>query len=145
MDTKRLLIGAVVGGVVLFAVGFLFWGLLFAGFFESQQPEGLVRESPIYWSGIVGALLFGALLTLVVHWTRAESVVDGFKIGALVGLLLWGGVDLILYSNFNFATLTAASADIVLETIHNAIAAAAIAAVVGKSASAGDGSGIAAA
>ena len=143
MDTKRFLVGTVTGAVVLFAVGFLFWGVLFAGFFEGQQPPGLVRETPILWSSIVSALLFGAFLTLIVQWTGSGGAADGFKMGALVGLLVWGSVDLLLYGNFNFATLTAASADIVLEAIHNGLAGAAIALAIGggmASASAGGAS-----
>ena len=132
MDTKRLLTGTVVGGVVAFAMGFLLWGLLLASFFEGQMASaGLLREAPILWAAVVGTLSIAMLVTLAIGWTGGASMMDGLKTGALVGFLFWLGGDLIIYANFNFSTLTGALADPVVELIRWGIAGAAIGAVSG--------------
>ena len=133
MDTKRLLTGTVVGGVVAVVVGFLLWGVLLAGFFEGQMGSatGLTREAPIWWADVVGTLSIAMLVTLAIGWTGGSSMMDGLKTGALVGFLFWLGADLILYAHFNFSTLTGALADPVVELIHWGIAGAAIGVVSG--------------
>ena len=133
MDTKRLLIGTVAGGVVAFVMGYLLYGVLLASFFEGQMGSatGLTREAPIWWADVVGTLSIAMLVTLAIGWTSGSSMMDGLKTGALVGFLLWLGADLVIYATFNFSTLTAALADPVVELIRWGIAGAAIGAVSG--------------
>lgn len=131
MDTKRLLTGTVVGGVVAYAVGFLIWGVLLASFYEGQASAGLMREAPVLWADVVGTLTFAMLVTLAIGWTGGSSMMDGLKTGALVGFLVWFSADLIIYANFNFLALTATLADPVLEIIRTGITGAAIGAVTG--------------
>ena len=132
MDTKRLLTGTVVGGVVAFVTAYLLWGLLLASFFEGQMASaGLTREAPVLWADALGTLSIALLVTLAIGWTGGSSMMDGLKTGALVGFLFWLGADLIFYANFNFSTLTGALADSVVELIHWGIAGAAIGAVSG--------------
>ena len=70
MDTKRLLTGTVVGGVVAFALGYVIWGVLLASFFEGQMSSAdLPREAPVLWAGIVGTLANAMLVTLAIGWT----------------------------------------------------------------------------
>ena len=135
MDTKRLLTGTVVGGVVAFALGYLFWGVLLAGFFEGQagSASGLAREGTIWWASVAGTLSIAMLVTLAIGWTGGSSMMDGFKTGALVGFLFWLGADLLIYANFNFATLTGSLADPLVELVRTGLAGAAIAAVAGDS------------
>ena len=103
MGTKRLLAGTVVGGVVAYAVGYLLWSVLLAGFFEGQMASpGLTREAPILWAGVVGTLSIAMLVTLAIGWTGGSSAMDGLKTGALVGFLFWLGADLLIYANFQF-------------------------------------------
>ena len=134
MDLKRFLTGTVVGGVVLFVLGWLFWMVLFAGFFEgvAGSVTGAVKEPPVMWAFILGTLILAALYTLVIRWRGDSTVMDGLKTGALVGFLLWFGVDIILFSVWNITTLTSAIADSILELVRTGIAGAAIVAVAGK-------------
>ena len=131
MDTKRLLTGTVVGGVVAYAMGYLLWGVLLASFFEGQLATGLMREAPVLWADVVGTLSIAMLVTLAIGWTGGSSAMDGLKTGAIVGFLFWFGADLIIYANMNFGTLTGALADPVAELIRTGIAGAAIGAVSG--------------
>jgi hypothetical protein len=128
MDTKRFLIGMVVGAVILYAVGWLIWGLLFADFFAANVggATNLVREAPIYWPGILGHFAVAALVTLAIGWSGALSWVEGLKIGAIVGFLLWFGVDFIHYGSLDKWNLTATIVDPILELVRTGIGGAAI-------------------
>ena len=46
MSTERCLLGSLVGGVVLFFLGYALYGILLAGFFEvnAGSATGLTRE-----------------------------------------------------------------------------------------------------
>jgi hypothetical protein len=135
MDSKRLLVGTLVGAIVIMIVGFVLYELIFASFLDAQLMV-VSRESPVWWAAIVGTLAHALLLTLVVGWAGDVSVMGGLKAGALIGLTLWLGVDLILYGVFEFTTLTGALTDTTLATVQFGIAGAAIGAVSGKGAAA---------
>ena len=62
----------------------------------------------------------------------SATIVDGLKIGAIVGFLMWFGVDFIHYRIGNVSNLTATIADSLLELIRAGIARAVTAAVLGK-------------
>jgi len=137
MDTKRLVIGTIVGGITLFLVGQLIWVLAFAGFFAANagSATGVSRDSILIWALAVGNLSLAALLTLAIGWARATSIAQGFKIAAIVGFLVWLGVDLIHYGVSNVSNLTATIVDPLLELIHNGVAGAVIVAVTSRSGS----------
>ena len=44
MDTKRLAIGAVDGGIAMFVVGYLFWNILFDYYAALLDAAGIARE-----------------------------------------------------------------------------------------------------
>lgn len=60
----------------------------------------------------------------------------GLKIGALVGLLVWLGADLVLYGLFEFTTLIGVLADSASAIVQYGVAGAAIGAVAGMGAKA---------
>ena len=135
MDIKRLVIGTVAGGIALFILGYVIWNMLFVEFFAANagSATGVVKDSQVVWALSLGSLCYAALLTLAIG-TRAGSatIVEGLKIGAIVGGLMWFAVDLTLYAVWNVSNLTAAIADSLLELIRAGISCAVIAAVLGK-------------
>ena len=135
MDIKRFIIGTVVGGIALFILGYVIWELAFADFFAANagSAPGVVKDPQVIWALALGTLCYAALLTLAIG-TRAGSatIVEGLKIGAIVGGLMWFGADLILYAVWNVSNLTAAIADSLLELIRAGISGAVIAAVLAK-------------
>ena len=135
MDIKRLVIGTVAGGIALFILGYVIWNMLFVEFFAANagSATGVVKDSQVVWALSLGSLCYAALLTLAIG-TRAGSatIVEGLKIGAIVGGLMWFAVDLTLYAVWNVSNLTAAIADSLLELIRAGISGAVIAAVLGK-------------
>ena len=134
MDTKRFLIGMVVGAVTLWVVGWLIWGFAFTGFFAANVggATGLMREAPIMWPALLGHLSIAALVTLAIGWSGSFSLGGGFRIGAIVGFLLWFGVDFIHYANLDRWTLTATVVDPILELIRTGIGGAVIGVLLGK-------------
>ncbi len=59
MDSKRLLTGTLVGGVVMAVMGFLLYEVLFASFMEAQMAITPL-ETPIWWAAILSAVAHGA-------------------------------------------------------------------------------------
>ncbi len=135
MNIKRLRIGSVVGTITLYFLGMLIWGNLFVEFFDANSGSavGVDRESQIVWALVVGSLFYAVLLTLALESRSAsKSLVDGLKIGAVVGALLWGTADFIIFGVSNISTLTGAVADTILEGVRGGIAGGVIAAVLSK-------------
>ncbi len=135
MDTMRLIIGTFVGVITLYVLGYLIWELAFGDFFAANRGSaiGVERDTLVIWAVALGTVSYAALLTLAIG-TRAGSatIVEGLKIGAIVGFLMWFGVDFIHYGIANVSNLTAAIADSLLELIRAGISGAVIAAVLGK-------------
>ena len=133
MNIKRLVIGSVVGTVVLYFVGMLIWIVLFADFFDANTGSamGVDREAMIVWSVVLGTLCYAVLLTLGLEVSGKKGVGGGILVGAVVGVLIWGTADFILYGITNLNTLTGAVADVVLEGVRGAIGGAVVALTLG--------------
>jgi len=135
MNIKRLAVGGVVGTITLYLLGILFWENLFAGFFDgnSGSATGVDRENTIVWAVIVGSLCYAVLLTLALESRSAsKTLIDGLKVGVVVGALLWGTADFIIFGVTNLSNLTGTIADTVLEGVRGGIAGAVIAVVLDK-------------
>ena len=132
MDIKRLVIGSLVGTVTLYILGYLMFQMVFAEFYAANagSATGVERESQVIWAALLGTLSYAVALTLAIE-TRSGSitVVDGLKIGAIVGFLIWFTVDLTFYSIQNVNNLTLAITDPFLELVRGGIAGTVIAAV----------------
>ncbi len=135
MNIKRLGIGTIVGAIVLYLLGWLIWEVLFADFFDANSGSamGVDREAPIMWAVVVGTLCYAILLNYVLEsGSGSKTLVDGLKVGVVVGALIWGTADFILYGFTNLSTLTGAVADTVLEGVRGGITGAIVATVLGK-------------
>ncbi|MFV1987176.1 MAG: hypothetical protein ACC682_07830 [Gemmatimonadota bacterium] len=133
MNGKRLVIGTLVGGVVLFALGYVIFVLLMGDYYSKQiTMPGLERAAPIIWPQLLGTASLAALVTLCLEWSGASSAAQAFKIGAIVGLLAWLGVDLIFYGVTNMITLTQALVDPLLEAVRTGLGAVVIAGTLSK-------------
>jgi hypothetical protein len=109
--------------------------MLFTDFFAANagSATGVAKDPQVMWAIAVGTLSYAALITLAIG-TRAGSttIVEGLKIGAIVGFLIWFGADFIHYGIANISNLTATIADSLLELIRAGISGAVIAAVLAK-------------
>ncbi len=135
MNTKRLIIGSLVGLVSLYITGYLIWEVALTEFFDANRgtATGVEREAQVIWSIALGTLFYGVLLTLALESRGGSaSPVDALKVGAVVGFLLWGTADFIIFGFTNLNNLTATIADTVLEGIRGGICGAIIAVVLSK-------------
>ena len=135
MDMKKFATGTLVGGIILFAAGYLIFDLGFAGFYAANagSATGVERVPQLVWAVALGSLSYGALVTFAIgSRAGASNVGAGVKIGAVVGFLLWFTVDFILYGIQNVSNLTRTAVDPVLELVRSGIAGGVIAVVLGK-------------
>jgi hypothetical protein len=136
MDAKRLATGTLAGGLAMFAAGYVIFDLVFASFFAANAgADAAWRETSLQWAIGLGNLILAALITLAIGWSRAASMAEGFKIGAIVGLLVWLGVNFILYGIMDNLNLTATIVDGLLGGVLFGIGGAAISAALGKTSS----------
>ena len=77
-------------------------------------------------------MLPNLLVTLGLEASGKKTIGGGLLVGAVVGALLWGTADFILYGISNLSTLTGAVADAVLEGVRGAITGAVVAFVLSK-------------
>ncbi|MDH3710602.1 MAG: hypothetical protein OER04_11970 [Cyclobacteriaceae bacterium] len=135
MDTKKFVMGTVVGGIVYFLLGFVFYGVLFEGFFTANagSATGVMNTEMAWWPLILGNLALAALITYIfLNWAGITTFAGGLKGGALIGFLMAVSFDMIMLDTTNIMTLNAALVDILIATIMGAIAGGIIGAVLGS-------------
>lgn len=132
MTPQRIVLGTVVGGLVLFFLGYLTYGIIFAGFFEANagSASGVTREPFNFVVLAIGQLAWGAVLTFILGWSHVSRVAEGVKVGALAGLLFFLGIDLTLYATTNISNLMASLVDPILAAVLFAVSGAAIVSVL---------------
>ena len=135
MDTKRILIGTLVGGVAMYALGYLIFELAFGGFYATNvgSASGVFRDSDLQWAVALGSLSLAALVTLAIESRPGPLTIGkGFSTAAVVGFLLWLGVDFIRYGGTNVPNLRRNLVDPLLEIVRNGAVGAIIAAVLAR-------------
>ena len=132
MNIKAFVLATIAGGITIFAVGTLLFLLPpLAEFYTYAMNSGsatdVARGAPIFWAAFLGALSYGALVTLAVDKAGSLEVATGVTTGACVGFLLWLTADLMLYAISNVGTLTSTLVDPLVELIPGAAGGAVIA------------------
>ena len=133
MDSKRLVVGTVVGGIVLYAVGWIIFTKTFAAFYAANagSATGVDRAPEIVWAVLLGNCAYAALITYVMgNRAGSTSIGQGAVIGAIVGFLIWFTADFIFYGTSNIANLTRTVVDPLLEIVHGGVGGAVIAAAL---------------
>jgi hypothetical protein len=137
MDTKRLVIGTVVGAAALSATAYVIYGIALPGFYtdfmNAGSATGVQRQPLMLWPIALGMLSYSLLVTLAIgSRARFLSIGTGMRIGAVVSFLLWFTADFMLYGISNVGSLMGTVIDPLLELVPGAIAGAVIAFVLGK-------------
>ena len=139
MDSKKFVIGTLVGGICFFLLGYLFYGVVMNGFLmkHSVAPAGSMRgmSDILWWSLILGNLAGGALLTWIfLKLGNVRSFGSGFSTGASVGFFMALSVDLIRYATEVTSDLTGTFTDVGIVTVMYGIVGGIIGVVLGKGA-----------
>ena len=137
MNMTKILVAGLVGAVVAFVLGYLFWGLLLADFFASNagSATGVMREdSDTQWIPmILGHLSWGFLLAYIFgRWASISTAVTGAKAGAILGFLIAFSSDMISLGTSHVSTWTSAIADIVVMTVIFSIVGAVVGWMLGR-------------
>jgi hypothetical protein len=137
MTAKRLAIGTVAGAAALSITGYVVFGIVLGNFYayalSAGSATGVPRQPMLLWAVAIGALSYGALLTLAIGSGGGSPTIGaGTKIGAVVGFLVWFSADFMLYGISNVLNMTSALIDSLLEVVPSAVAGGVIAAVLGK-------------
>lgn len=85
----KILRGTIFGGIFYFFLGWLVYGILMMDFYmaNTNQCANRVQGDMVWWAMIVSTLLMSLFLTLILNWSRAAKITDGFITGAIFGSL----------------------------------------------------------
>ena len=128
MKTKNFLVAGLVGGIVDFLLGWLFYGMLFKDNFP--QPE---ESSSAMLYIFLGCITFGLFMAYIyTQWAQISTAATGAKAGAIIGLFIG------LFNNFfgmamnSDAGIQTAALSVVIGIVMAAIVGAVIGMVNGK-------------
>ena len=123
MNTKSFLLSGIVGAIVYFLLGWLFYGVLFTELY-ANEPE------PCMWMIFIGCLFMALLIALIYNrWANISTFSTGLKAGFVIGLLYNLSMNFFMYSGREFDTNFFIR--LAIETISLAIVGGAIGAASG--------------
>ncbi|MDO8928650.1 MAG: hypothetical protein Q7W54_06655 [Bacteroidota bacterium] len=134
METNKILLGGLAGGVAFFLLGWLIYGILLMDYSMANFNQCNVRpmEDMVWWAMILANLTSGLLFALIFSWSNTTGILNGAKVGGIIGLLFAVSIDLSFYAmTTTFLKASAILVDIVAYTVMSAIAGAVIAWVMG--------------
>lgn len=137
MNNNKILIAGLIGGIVAFLLGWLFYGTLLMSFFENNMGSatGVNREMEdmVWWAMILGHLSLGYLYALIFgRWANISTFQTGAIAGAVIAGLMGLAYDMIMFGSTNIGTLTSAMVDVVVSAIIGAVVGGVVAWWLGR-------------
>jgi hypothetical protein len=132
MFSKSNLISSLIGGIFIFAGGYLVWGMLMADFFEAHAGSATgVSKDPDMLFLAIGCFLQAFFFTAIYgKWSQGvHTAGNGFRLGALVGAFMGFGEFFVWYATSNLHDLTGTLTNGVINVLFMGIAGAIIATV----------------
>lgn len=131
MNSNKFFLGGIVGGIVYFILGYLFYGLLLKSFFDQNgMPTDMSKM--VWWAMIVANLIMGFLFSYILGKAKVSSMGSGAGIGFVVGLLMALGYDLMMYATGGtMSSFKVIAVDAITAAVMSAIVGAAIGWVYG--------------
>jgi hypothetical protein len=133
MNTNKILVGGIVGGVVFFFLGWLIYGILLAGYMAANGNTSIMRpmDQMIWWALIFANLGWGFTLAIVFDWSKNSGWMAGAKKGAIFGLMTSLSIDLGYYAmSTMYSSMMPVLVDILATVVMVAIGGAIIARVM---------------
>ena len=137
MSAKNRILATLVGFVVLFLLGWLFYGFLLMDFYADNagSATGVYREDDqmIWWALILGNIMQAYLLVYIFgSLGNVTTFGNGLKVGAIIGLILGLAFNLNMYATSNIMNLTSALVDPIVSTIMMGITGGDIGMMLGR-------------
>ncbi|MDQ3142898.1 MAG: hypothetical protein M3Q56_11705 [Bacteroidota bacterium] len=128
MNSNKILIGGLIGGVVFFLLGWLIYGIIFKEAMASPIPGFMKPESEFIWPAmILSNLIWGYLFAYIFgKWGSISTAMGGAIAGATIGGMISLSYNLGFYAMSNMFTLNTMLMDVVIATIMSAIVGAVI-------------------
>ena len=135
MGNNKVLLAGIIGGVTLFILGFIVYGMLMGDFMAANAGAPGVNkpmeEISFGWL-IISNLASGFFLAVVFgRYANINTASAGLQAGAVIGFLMALGVDSAMYATSYLYNMKGMLADIVLWTIMSSITGGVVAAVLG--------------
>lgn len=129
MKIKNFIISGIVGGIVNFFLGWLFYGMLFKDFFPLEDESTMKLEFIFF-----GCLVFGLFIAYIfTKWAAITNAATGAKTGAVFGFFYSLSVNLFMLSNPKHGnTYEMMIIDVAISIVMTAITGVVIAIVNGK-------------
>lgn len=125
MFSKTNLISTLITTIWGFLGGYLLWGIIADPFLMNHlgSATGVPKEAPNFGLLALGCLITGFIFsTIYSKWARGHnSLSEGFKFGALIGVLLGFGNGIIDQSTTNIMDMTGSIVNGFVYVIHFAI------------------------
>jgi len=111
MDAKKRILATLVGFVVFFLLGWLFYGFLLMDFYTENAgsaTNALRAETDMVWWALILGNLFQAYFLVYVFgkWANITTFGGGFSAGLIIGLILGFAYNLSMYGTMNISNLT---------------------------------------
>mgnify|MGYP001596859537 CR=1 FL=1 len=139
MDTKKLLMGTVVGGIAYFFLGWIIYGMALMSTMAEYSNAACMRAETdmVWWALILSCFASAALITSIfLKAGNVSSFGSGAQLGAMISFLVSVSVDLGMYSMMTtFTDPTGIVIDVVAATVIGAVVGGIIAIVIGRGSS----------
>jgi hypothetical protein len=134
---KKTLLASLAGAFTGFIYGWVVYGMLLMGYMQSNMTEypGLMKEESVaqilgyFVSNFASALLLSLVFS---RWANINTPLAGLKTGALFGILICFGIDIMFMTGMNLYTTSSLIVDIIAGTGMWAATGAVSAFVLGK-------------
>ncbi len=134
MNTNKILLGGIAGGVAMFFLGWLIYGIVLADFMAANGNQCASRpmEEFVWWAMILSNLTAGILFAVIISWSNTSGALAGAKIGAVVGLLFGISIDASFFAmSTMFAGVIAMLVDVIAYTVMSSLGAGVVGLVMG--------------
>ncbi|HNQ12949.1 MAG TPA: hypothetical protein PKH65_07730 [Bacteroidia bacterium] len=124
MKNKKTILAGIVGGVTLFLLGWLFYGILLAGFMADNGPafDGVYQDPPHMLPLFLGNLFFGFFIACMLgEWDSVTEIGAAAKRMFIAGLLIGLGFDLIMMGTTNLMTPLTLIVDVITFSVMLAV------------------------
>ncbi|MGG9971893.1 hypothetical protein ACQ33O_08890 [Ferruginibacter sp. SUN002] len=121
MNAKKLVIGGLVGGIALFLLGWLIYGMLLMDFMNQQHglpaPIGVNRQEPLLLYVLFGNLVGGVFIAYIFLKTNTTTLAGGIFLGAVMGLLISASMDTLMYGLTHLLSRKGVLIDVAASTV----------------------------